>query len=165
VSIEARICHSHEAAEVLRLRAALTQIEELTSGGKGQSAVNMIAQLALNTDVPTDDLTNAAGQDVIIRETLLEVLSHAVDGVVPVEAIQAMEAAIGDLPTERAALAADPGPLVAAVEGMVKALEGIRTVLSGAAPIDRGIALQRRDREEIAEHLKALDAYRAGGTQ
>lgn len=66
----------------------------------------------------------------------------------------------------RSALAADPGPLVAAVEGVVGALEGIRTVLSGAAPIDRGIALQRRDREEIAEHLKALTAYRAalGGT-
>lgn len=69
------------------------------------------------------------------------------------------------LRSHRAALAAEPGPLVVPVEGMVKALEGIRTVLSGAAPIDRGIALQRRDREEIAEHLKALDAYRAGGTR
>ena len=160
MSIEARICHSHEAAEVLRLRAALTQIEELTSGGKGQSAVNMIAQLALNTDVPTDDLTNAAGQDVIIRETLLEVLSHAVDGVVPIEAIQAMEAAIVDLPTERDALAADPGPLVAAVEGVVRAAASLREF--ERAPL---CAIRGRDGAEWERLRLALDtalaAYRA----
>ena len=38
------------------------------------------------------------------------------------------------------------------------ALKGIRTVLSGAAPIDRGIALLHRDREEIEQHLAALAA-------
>ena len=60
----------------------------------------------------------------------------------------------------RAALAAPPTAAVEAIEAMRKALEGIKVVLSGAAPIDRGIALLHRDREEIARHLDALAAWR-----
>lgn len=149
---------THEAAEVLRLRAALTQIEELTSCGKGQSAVNMIAQLALNTDVPIDDLTNAAGQDIIIRETLLEVLSHAVDGVVPIEAIQAMEAAIVDLPTERDALAANPSPLVTAIGEVVDALECAARVLEDKCEFDTA----NRCRAALAAYRAALGEVNRG---
>lgn len=48
----------------------------------------------------------------------------------------------------------------AEVARLRKALEGIKAVLSGAAPIDRGIALLHRDREEIEQHLTALAAYK-----
>ncbi len=113
-----------------RLINALSQIEALTAGGKGQSVVNMVAQLALNSDVPIDGLECQASQDAIIRETLLEVMSHAVDGVVSVESIRAMEAAIGDLPVEDAV----PAQHAARIEELERALQNICYMVARISP-------------------------------
>lgn len=112
VSIEARICHSHEAAEVLRLRAALKNHKH------------------------TDACRNYAAEK-----------RHAY---CITECLDSYEYA----------LAAEPGPLVAAVEGVVRAAASLREF--ERAPL---CAIRGRDGAEWERLRLALDsalaAYRA----
>lgn len=66
-------------------------------------------------------MLGSAVSDALIRETLLEVISHECNGYVPVESIRAMEAAIEDLPDEEPSIN----------EQLIEALTQVEELTSG----------------------------------